>query len=267
VEKTTPSEADNSPQLRTLERGLLILSFFDVEHPDWSFGEICRKSCLSKATVFRFLKKLEELKYLAYDQHERTYHLGPSMLRAAYLALSHTEIARVARPHLQRLSVETGEATNVAVWTGEGPIIVDAVYAPNAFKPHNLVGEILPGLASAHSRVFYAYAPENERLGALLTPHESRTKNTIVDPQELAGILAAVRQAGIAYSREEWYMGACAAAAPVFDAKGDVIASIGLVAPIERFGLQEMKRYGTAVKQAAAVLSQELGWTPPSLSP
>jgi len=256
----TPGEDDTSPQLRTLERGLLILSFFDVEHPDWSFGDIRRKSGLSKATAFRFIKKLEALKYLAHDQQRRTYHLGSSMLRAAYLTHTHVELVRVANPHLQRLAETLGEAVNIAVWTDQGPLIADAVYASNAFRPHLFVGVILPGLASAHSRVFYAHAPENARLLALLAPQERRTDHTITDPQRLAEVLVQVKSDGVAHSVEEWFVGAGAVAAPVFDASGQVKASMGVVAPAERFGPEDRSRCGAAVKQEAAVLSRDLGW-------
>lgn len=252
-----------APQLRTLERGLQILSLFDVQHPEWSFVEVCRETKLSKATAFRFLKKLEALNYLAYNDQTRTYHLGSSLMRAAYLAASHSQITRTAHPLLEKLAAETGEAANLALATDQGPMIVDAVFAPNAFQPHMLVGMTLRGLAMAHSRVFAAYASEKDRLAALLAPQEKRTDHTITDPQILAEILATVGREGLSYSEEEWFNGACGVAAPVFDTGGRLRASIAIVAPKERFKPEDKTRYATAVKAAAEELTRQLGGSAP----
>jgi DNA-binding IclR family transcriptional regulator len=263
VEEERAKVDDSGPLLRTLERGLQILDLFDVRHPEWTFVEVCRETRLSKATAFRFLKKLEALRYLAYDERQRTYHLGSSLLRVAYLASSHSEVMRVARPHLERLAEETGEAVNIALWTPQGPMIVDAVFAPNAFRPNLMVGVPLRGLATAHSRLFAAFADEKTRLAALLAPQEQRTPGTTTDPQQLAGILDTVRREGLSLTEEEWTLGACAAAAAVFDTNGRLKATIAVVVPRERFGPEYKARYASAVKQAAARLTEELGGTTP----
>jgi DNA-binding IclR family transcriptional regulator len=239
--------------------GLQILALFDVQRPEWTFVEVCRQTGLSKATAFRFLKKLEALGFLAWDEQKRTYHLGSSLLRAAYLASSHSEITRVARPHLERLAEDTGEAVNFALGTPKGPMIVAAVFAPNAFQPNFMVGETLIGLATAHSRVLAAYAGENARLAALLAPQDRRTERTVTDPQLLADILARVRTEGVAFTEDEWKMGACAVAAPVFDTSDRIKATIAIVVPRERFGPEYRAKYGPAVKEAAARLTEELG--------
>jgi DNA-binding IclR family transcriptional regulator len=57
----------------------------------------------------------------------------------------------------------------------------------------------------------------------------------------------------------------CAVGAPVFDAGGQVRASLAVVAPVERFGPTEQTTYAAAVKNTAAEISAELGYrgTPP----
>lgn len=257
------NDREDTPQLRTLERGLQILGLFDVEHPEWSFVDVCRATGLSKATVFRFLKKLAALKYLAYDEKRRTYHIGPSLLRAAYLAATDSQFVRLIHPYLERLAEETGEAVNVAVGTDQGPLIVDAISAANAFQPRLLIGVVLRGLATAHSRVFAAYAPEGGRLAAILAPQERRTEHTLTDPQALADTLAKIREEGLAYTEEQYSVGACAVAAPVFDVTGQVKATIALVVPKERFGPEYRSRYAMMLKRTAEAVTEEMGWSSP----
>src|SRR5512136_1034343 len=52
---------------RTLEKGLQVLSLFDVDRPEWTFKEIREAAGLPKATGFRLVKTLENLKYLGHD--------------------------------------------------------------------------------------------------------------------------------------------------------------------------------------------------------
>jgi len=94
----------------------------------------------------------------------------------------------------------------------------------------------------------------------LAKPQEQLTEHTIVDPRALADELARVRREGVAYDLQEYSIGICAVGAPIRDLTGEVRASIAVVAPVERFGPNEMRRYAEAVRQAASALSQELGY-------
>ncbi len=59
---------------------------------------------------------------------------------------------------------------------------------------------------------------------------------------------------------QEWNLGMCAVAAPVFDAGGQVRASLAIVAPDERFGPAERESHATAVIENARLLSSALGY-------
>lgn len=251
-ELTTPS--------RTLEKGLAILSFFDVEHPDWSFKEICAQSRLPKATAFRLVKTLEALKYVTYDSQTAKYHLGSSMLRAAYLTLSNSELVRIADPILHRLAEVTTETVNLAVWTDQGAVIVDTVLTPRPFKPHNPPGMFMHGLSNVHARVFLAFGAEGAWPAALAAPQEPRTEYTVTDPRLIEEELIKTRREGIAFGLQEWNLGMCAVGAPVFGSNGEVRASVAVVAPSERFGQGKMTEYAGEVKRAGANLSRELGY-------
>lgn len=112
---------DNAGNLsRTLKKGLVVLGLFDVEAPEWTFSEICRRTRMPKATAFRLVKTLESEQYLSYDRQSGKYHLGTSMLRAAYLTFTHAQLVRVADPFLQQLAEETAETVNLTCDDGPG---------------------------------------------------------------------------------------------------------------------------------------------------
>jgi IclR family pca regulon transcriptional regulator len=53
------SDSENGYAIRSLARGLAVLRCFDMEHPEWSLGDVARATKLNKVTVFRVIKTLQ----------------------------------------------------------------------------------------------------------------------------------------------------------------------------------------------------------------
>lgn len=245
---------------RTLEKGLFLLGLFDVDHPEWTLRELRERAGLSKSTTRRLVRTLEAANWVAYDPQSDSYHLGSSALRASYLAMSHSELVRMAHPILVRLTKETTESTSLSVWADKGALIIDTVPTERSFKPFTYPGMLLPGPASADAQVLIAFGPEHVRQAVLAAPLERRTRFTIVDPEVLKKRWADIRRDRVAFDWGEWKEDAPAVAAPVFDRNGDLRASISVVAPPERCSQQQMRLYADAVKKAAQELSSALGY-------
>ena len=252
-------DKSSTPPSLTLKKGLSILSLFDADHREWTFRDIWRRAKLSRPTAFRLVKTLEEAKYLSFDPDKGTYHLGVSILKGAYLMLSPSELARIAHPYMQRLAELTTETVVLTVRADHEAVVANRVLTPRPFKPDNPVGLSMPGLSNVHNRVFLAYQREDVQRKTLAVPVEKRTPYTQTDPNFLAAELAKIRREGVAHGSQEWNVGMCAVAAPVFDGGGEVRASLAVVAPIERFGPAEQAEYGAALKKAAADVSRALG--------
>jgi IclR family KDG regulon transcriptional repressor len=259
IEIDSGAEAADGPPTRTLEKGLLLLSFFDAEHREWNLKDLRQKAGLPKATARRLVKTLEHARWVAQDPVTGRYRLGDSALRAYYLATSDSELVRVAHPFLVQLEEETTETAILSVWSHDGPVILDTVPTSRPFKPYTAVGMPLPGISSADAAVLIAYMPEETWNTLLATPVERRTPKTVTDPETLKERWRRIRQAGVAYDWEEWNDGAPAVAAPVFDQGGGLRAALTVVAPIERCSQEEMERYAQAVRRTASDLSKALG--------
>ncbi len=248
---------------RTLEKGLQVLSLFDVEHPEWTLKGIRERVGLPKATSFRLVKTLENQKYLAYDPTTGTYHLGSNMLRAAYLTLSHSELVRISGPFVQQLAEMTTETVDLSVWTDQGAMIVHTVYTSRPFRPNNPPGMVMKGLANVHSKLYVALGPESAWPQAIAESSFARTPYTLAEPEELMNELVKVRREGVAFGLQEHNLGMCAVGAPVFGANSELRAALAVVVPSERFGPSEMRDYAAAVSDIARLLSRELGYVGP----
>ena len=72
--------------------------------------------------------------------------------------------------------------------------------------------------------------------------------------------LQRIRQRGYATNRGEWETEIGAVAAPVFDAAGQVVASVGVIMPLSRFPASKATQLGTWTSAAAADVSRQLGY-------
>jgi DNA-binding IclR family transcriptional regulator len=243
---------------RTLEKGLLLLGLFDMDHPDWSLRELREQSGLSKTTTLRLVKTLESLDYLTCEPRTGRYHLGSSILRAVYVSLSYSELVRTVHPFLEALAEETTETAAVTVWTDRGPLLVDMVLTSRIFKPQLWLGMLLPGLGSAAARVLVAFNHEAIMEAALSKTQVASTPFTVTDQERLREELGKVKREGVSLELKEWDLSMGAVAAPVLGPDDLVRAGLSVVVPIERCGEREMQAYTEAVKRTADSISHAL---------
>ena len=89
-----------------------------------------------------------------------------------------------------------------------------------------------------------------------------RTSNTIVRTAELRAEVERIRQCGYAVDDEEFEEGLKRIAAPVRERGGQAEAAIGIAGPVSRLGRSRMSAVTKSVLNAAAGVSEVLGYRP-----
>ncbi|MPY81889.1 MAG: hypothetical protein GEV00_00965 [Actinophytocola sp.] len=92
---------------------------------------------------------------------------------------------------------------------------------------------------------------------------ERFTENTIVDPAALREELDEVVGNGFATTIEEFEEGLNAAAAPIRDAEGTVVATIGVSGPSYRLDADELRKLAPGIREAADLASSRMGYFHP----
>lgn len=252
-------EENNSLYIQALANGLTILSVFDIEHPEWSLGDIARHTGISKTTAYRMLRTLEWTGFVAYSASSERYSIGPAVIPLSYLTLSHVGFSYLTHPVLERLAAATGETVELAVEGKGEAIVVDHVDTPHPFKPNLPLGRVMRSLANSCMKVFAAHLPEKERERLIQAPQPPLTPHTITDPALLRAELARVAENGLAFDMEEQDLGVCAVSAPVFGPYQELKAVVTIVAPAERFRSDNGRRNVEAIRTASVELSGQLG--------
>jgi DNA-binding IclR family transcriptional regulator len=117
-------------------------------------------------------------------------------------------------------------------------------------------GASLPSHASALGKVLLAFDSEYEK-DVLEGPLRVLTGSTITDPHVLAQQLAEIRRSSIGLEVEEAVLSENAAAAPIYDASGTVIAALALVAPANEWPMSDAAV--EELRMACRSISRELG--------
>jgi DNA-binding IclR family transcriptional regulator len=259
-EDTELDETDSGSLVKAVQRALRLVSLFDSRHPEWSPADLGRQSGLRRTTAFRLMKTLEAEGVISLSEETGKYSLGPAVFQLAYVWVSQAGLARIAVPHLRRLTAATGETSNLMVWNGEGPMCIAHAPSPRPFKLMMSTGQSFTDLANADSKVLLAFGPEERRAECLRRPLDRLTPFTVTDSERLADELQRVAREGLAYDVQEQQLGVCAVSTPVWDFSNEVRASLSVVVSESRYGPAEARRFGQMLKQVAAALSYDLGY-------
>lgn len=248
--------------VQSVEIAARILEAFTVSEPVLGVTQIGERLGMSKSKVHRFLVSLQRVGFVRRDPHTDRYSLGLRLSSLGQLAISGLDVLAEAKDVARQLAHTTRLSASVAVWTNEGPGISYVVSPHGEVSAAYTVGTVLSFHASAHGKLFLAYAsPELEDRVVFGTLRQF-TRHTVTDPQKLKLQLDAVRRERVSVSRSEFMLGLFEVASPVFTATGEMITSLGVGGLSEDISVQREGELRQTVRTAAAALSGELGWQP-----
>lgn len=221
--------------------------------------EVAARTGLPKSTAARLLTTLVGLGAVEQVPGGTDYRLGPRLLAlSAGLGVVRT-LTQVARPELEALAAETGEAAGLSVREGSAVHYIDQADSPQPVVVRDWTGTRLPLHPVSSGRVFLAAMPPTELDAALRGPLERFTPATVVEAAALRRLLRDVVRDGIAWTADEYAEGITSVAAPVVDAAGEVVAAIHVHGPSYRFpGGAPRDRIEGALRGAAARVSGRL---------
>jgi DNA-binding IclR family transcriptional regulator len=214
-------------------------------------SELARRLGQTKARVHRHLLTLRELGFVEKDTESDRYRLGWKSYRLGAAVTENFELRRMAHRHLLRLHSDSGQTVALAMPAGADVTVIDEIQAPGAVAITIRPGSVIPAATAALGRVILAFSSA-EHLGAVLE------RSTAPKPKQLDKLLAAVRERWYELAVSERLPGIAALAAPVFDARNAVVASVGIIGSEAQVTLPAQAGLVAQVQQAAADISADL---------
>jgi len=248
------TSSGNKYLLRSVENALRVLEAFREEEPELGISELARKLNLSRSSVYRIVATLTARGFLAQETANGKYRLGLGALRTGCVALNLLDVRRQARPYLEELVRDTGEAAHLVLLEEIFAVFVDKVESTRPFNLTSRLGWRAPAYATATGKCLLAFA-HNDKVAEITAagPMRRLTPKTIVDPEQLRAELKMVRQQGYAMDVEETQEGMACLGAPIRDRLGRAIAAISLSGPAARMLPRQDDLIARVVSRAASI--------------
>lgn len=244
--------------VQSVDRALTILEQL-ARHGEAGVTEIAGELGVHKSTAFRLVATLEAHRLVEQTEDRGKYRLGVGLLRLAGATTARLDLVQEARPVCKQLAADTGETVNIAVLSESSALYLDQVAGSSTLQPHNWVGQHIPLHATSNGKVLLS-GLDRRRADELLARLSPYTPTTITAKTKLRAELERVREQGYALAVDELEVGLTAAAAPVRNVHGDVVASMSVSGPTFRLSGERLDEVVRAVVAAAEEVSHRLGW-------
>jgi DNA-binding IclR family transcriptional regulator len=256
-----PMRATGKPKTQSvpaLERALQMLECLAKSQHGVTHSQVTRRLQLPRSTCHALLLTFERCGYMERDKDTGRYRLGFKLYALANKSLGGIRLRDQAAPILGRLMRDTGLAVHLAVFVESEAVLIDRIEPPGFSKLAGCVGKRIGLHSTALGKALIAHLPEDEVNELVLKQGLLRyNENTIASAKKLRLACESVRQLGYAIDDGEEEIGIRSIGAPVLDAEGRVIASIGVSGPAPQ--IENISALGRQVRKAAMTLTCELG--------
>lgn len=244
-----------------MDRTLELLDLLSEKEEGYMITEIAEILDIPISSVHRLLTSLRKNGYILQDHQTKKYKLGLKILQLAINLLNHTDIRRVARPYMEKLSQKYDEVVFLTVIDEDTrrAICIDTVIPSTTYKFYVKLGSEMPVNAAVAAQAILAYMDE-KLVDEIIQQkeHKQYTPHSLIDPKEIKEKIQKIGKTGYGICDEELEIGVKAIAAPVMNQYGQVVASIATVGMKvwEKNGEEKIKD----IQEAAMDISYALGF-------
>jgi DNA-binding IclR family transcriptional regulator len=204
----------------TADRVLSLLAAFRSSDFELSLAELASRTGLYKSTALRLLHSLEAANFIS-GNGKGSFRLGGEILRLHAVLSAAGGLEAAVMPVLRDLVAKTKETAALHVRRGEHRVRLYVVDSPQSLREHVVSGEELPLDRGAGGLILRAFSEQGK--GALLK----------------------IRRQGYAISIGGRIPELSGIAAPVFDARGDLVGALTLTMPTQRWN-ESWRKYVVA---------------------
>ncbi|MFE5323280.1 IclR family transcriptional regulator [Paenibacillus sp. NPDC056579] len=237
----------------------LLKLFLDTSSKELGVTDLSKRLGLSKGAVHKLLITLESEGLIRQNPANKLYSLGYTLLELGNKVLKDHNMVEFARPHLLSLASTTKELVCLCVIDGKDAIYVDKIDSQYPIRFDIEVYRRFPLYATSASRSILAFQPKEIIDAVLGEDLRTFTPYSLKSPGEIEQRLDAIRERGYEVSSNLRNVGVTGIAAPIYDASGQVIASISTIGPSDRM-TESQEQWISAVLETTRNLSAGLGY-------
>ena len=243
--------------LQTIDRALDVLCAFEGKD-ELGISELSRLLKLPKSAVHRVVLTLASRGFVEQNA-KRRYRLGLKMLELGNVCRLRLDLASVAEPILNELSVKANANVHMARLDGSDVVDLLRIEHPSPMRIGRAPMLRRPVHCTALGKAMLAFG-NGALVEQVLAQKLSRmTRKTIIDPERFRAEMERTRLRGFAIDDEEFYGGRRCVAAPVLDPAAQVVAGVSVSGMITHITEDRVVEFGAMVMASARSVSTRLG--------
>jgi len=249
-----------------IEVGGLILNALVGSGRAMSLGDLARESGMPASKAHAYLVSFGKLGLVEQDVATGAYQLGPFALQMGLVSLQQMSPVKLAIPEVTRLAAIMDHTVALAVWGSHGPTVVYIAESSRPIHVNMHAGSVMSMLGTATGLVFSAFLPQ--ALVDKVIARELQDELVIgqageqIRTQDIASVLAEVREQGLARAQGLPIPGINALSAPVFNHAQALSLVITATGPKGSFATDWDGELAQALRASASALSRQLGYVP-----
>ena len=251
----------------TLAKGLSVIDWLARQQRPCGVSEVARALGLARSNAHRTLQTLVACGWAVQDEHS-AYRCSLRLFELGMQVEASIDLTSRLHPVLAGLARATGETIHLAVLDGAEIVYLDKFDSPLPVAAYSRIGGRAPAHCAASGKALLAaLCLDEQALQARLGPLTGHTPHTLTDMSALAEELRLTRLRGVAENRQEWRLGVCGLGAPIFDARGEPVAAVGMSVPSIRFTRAQSREWAARMLDCAHDASRSLGFRPATARP
>jgi DNA-binding IclR family transcriptional regulator len=242
-----------------INRVLKLVSLL-ADHPNVSAKDAAVLLGWPVSTTHRLLRRLVEQEF-ASQTRKGSFAPGAELFRIAGRLGGQEPYQRIAQPVLDALSARFRETSLITVLERRQLQMYIAMSAapPDPMRYLIELNRASPLVWGASGRALLAFLTTNEIEQAIAACTVPNVMGEALDPGKLRAHLAQIATEGYSLTRSHRTLNSIGIAVPFFNAVGEPAGALGLQIPAFRFSEDALPDMVAALKEGAAVISQQIG--------
>ncbi len=247
--------------IRVMDRTFDIIELLSEAQNPMSLTEISKITGISKSTVHRLLQAMYSRHYVEKDKNS-CYSIGLKLVELVSYHINGLELQTEAKPYLSFLRSELNLTVHLGILDADEVIYIEKMDLYPTAMLYSQIGYRSPAYCSSMGKCLLSCLSGEELEEALINcKFEKFTPNTITNMHDFKKYLKNVRSQGWAMDDEEYVLGSRCVGAPIYDYRGDAIASISASGPSSQISHDKLPIIVDQVKDAAIKISKRMGYT------
>ncbi|HEY4134813.1 MAG TPA: IclR family transcriptional regulator C-terminal domain-containing protein [Alphaproteobacteria bacterium] len=235
-----------------------MLYLFEGASHEWTVEQLHERLGYTRSTLYRYLKVLTDAGFLA-ALPDIGYTLGPRIIQLDYSIRAHDRLIRASQPVMVELVGEIPAIALLCRVYNDQVLCVHQERSTDMFQSNYERGLARPLLQGAASRVILAQMPA-ATLARLYKaqPEEFAAAGFGGDLGEVRESLKKIRKLGVYTSVGQVTKGVTGVAAPLFDARNNVIGSLSLTIGEPNIPAERLKFISDRVRLCARIVTNTM---------